>query len=79
MSEIERHTDALPGSAWDVWHAAGFQYAVDGGNCEGLHLDMAAGRYAAPKDGLRKDVIERAFKLGACQYLNAQKKQDAAQ
>ena len=64
---MERSCNARAGSAWDTWHKAGFEFAKNGGDCNGVNLDVAAGAYAAPRD-LPIPTIERAFKQGARQY-----------
>ena len=71
MQRPERQTDARPGSAWDTWHKAGWDHAASGGAVDGVHLDIAATRYAVQRD-CRTATVERAFKAGALQFTATQ-------
>lgn len=65
---MSRTTDAKPGSAWDTWHKAGYDFASAGGSMVGIDLDVAACSYAATR-GFWISTVEAAFKEGALNYL----------
>ena len=57
-----RTTDARPGSAWDTWHKAGFEYAMNGGERDNL---LAASHAYCNTKPHNSHAVTRAFREGA--------------
>jgi hypothetical protein len=69
MATKKREPNARPGSAWDTWHKAGFEYAETVMDDSGL--SMAANQYADNRGfgaAIALDAINRAFCEGARQF-----------
>lgn len=67
---LTRTTDARPGSAWDTWHKAGFDYVMGAPGVSLNELTLYATRYAVAS-GCRVESVKQAFRLGAMQALHS--------
>ena len=67
--QVERRSGGRPGSAWDVWHLAGWNYAEAHPGASDEQIGLAAVDYAMEKP-FRMDVVKRAFLEGAAALLS---------